>query len=451
MQNLVIGNAGSRARIPKVFAAALQALKLQGEDIRALQSFSDGEWRQLLPMLDHAQLALPLGRQAYPGLPGWVTERLGKNLADTVQHWQRVQEAYGEIAATFDAQGLEHIILKGFTQAPEFVPRPELRRQGDIDVYVPRDQITAAVRALEEIGYSTFQSDDDYRDADHVPTLVRFGTWKWHGNRYDPEFPPAVDVHFCLWNDSVSSIAIPEMEDFWSRRGIRSLGKMTFPALHPVDHVGYFAMHVLRGVILQDVIGGGCPAHHARELATFLHRRAGDNDFWREWAAIHSPRLRGMQAISFFLAHTWFSCNLPPAAREQIDSISSPIRTWLENWGYTPFESLFSRTREARLLHSLLVETPEARRRILWKALTPGHISSPGSRALHTTHPATPPRGQLWTFLSTYLSYPGYLLGRIWMNGSAILRFLARACMLYLRPRRSGQVSEPYSFSRRAQ
>lgn len=450
MRAQVVGNGRSRARIPRVFAAALQALEVESQDINAVQSLSDGEWRELLPTLDHARLALPLAQLEYRGLPGWVTERLGNILADTAQHWQLVQQAYREIAAIFDAQGLEHLVLKGFTQAPEFVSRPELRRQGDIDVYVPREQIPAAVHALTGIGYSACYAEEDSRDADHVPTLVRFGTWKWHGNRYDPDMPPAVEVHFCLWNDSVSSIAIPEIESFWSRRRIRSLGELTFPALHPVDHVGYVAMHILRDVILQDTIGGGCSAHHVRELAVFLHRRAGDDEFWREWAAMHSPRLRSLEAIAFSFAHAWFSCSLPGAVREQIDSIPSPIRAWIETCGYTPLESLFRRTREARLLHSLLVETPQARRRILWKALTPGRVQSPDTRALRTTHPTRLPRRDLRTYLSTYLSYPGYLISRIWMNGCAILRLLSRASMLYLRPRRSGQFWGSFSFSRRA-
>jgi hypothetical protein len=43
-------------------------------------------------------LALPLAQLEYRGLPGWVTERLRNNLADTAQHWPLVQQAYREIA-----------------------------------------------------------------------------------------------------------------------------------------------------------------------------------------------------------------------------------------------------------------------------------------------------------------------------------------------------------------
>lgn len=184
-----------------------------------------------------------------------------------------MQAANREVAATLDANGVEYLVLKGFTQAPDFVPRPELRWQGDIDFYVPREHVPAAVRALHQIGYASCHPEDCYQHADHVPTLVRFGAWKWNGNVYD----------------SVSSIAIPEIEQFCERRRFRRLGDLTFPALHPVDHMGYFAMHILRGIF-----GAEGPVHHVRELGVFHDRRPSDDAFWREWTVM--PRQRSLLA-----------------------------------------------------------------------------------------------------------------------------------------------------------
>jgi hypothetical protein len=403
----------------------MRALQLQGAETTMLRSLRNEEWRELLPILDRAHLTLPFAQQALSGLPCWVREHLGNNLADTARHSERVRVAYREAAATLDANGVEYLVLKGFTQAPDFAPRPELRWQGDIDFYVPREHIPAAVRSLQEIGYGSCHAEEDYRFTDHVPTLVRFGAWKWNGNVYDPEVPPAVEVHFCLWNDSVSSITIPEIEEFWGRRRFRRVGDLTFPALHPVDHVGYFALHILR-----CVFGAESPVHHVRELATFLDRRAFDDDFWKEWTMMHSPRLRSMQAIAFSLAVAWFSCNQHGAVKAEIDSLYPPLRSWIETCGCAPLEILFRRTRDGRLLQSLLVETPEARRRILAMALGPGRIAGPAKSARVKTHPTTTPgRSNL---IYSYLAYPAYLLSRVWMNGSAILRFLAHASLLHL-------------------
>jgi Uncharacterised nucleotidyltransferase len=431
MRTQAIGNGSLRARIPAPFAAVMRALQLQGADATMLRSLSNEEWREVLPMMDRAHLTLPLAQQALSGLPCWVAEHLEKNLADTARHWERVRAAYREAAATLDAHGVEYLVLKGFTQAPDFTPRPELRWQGDIDFYVPRDHIPAAVRALQEIGYASCYAEDDYRDADHVPTLVRFGTWKWNGNVYDPEVPPAVEVHFCLWNDSVSSIAIREIEEFWERRRFRRLGDLTFPALHPVDHVGYFALHILRSVFSAE-----SPVHHVRELATFLDRRAGDSDFWKEWSTLHSPRLRSMQAIACSLARAWFSCYIPGVLKTEIDSLPPQVRAWIETFGCVPLETLIRRGRDGRLLQFLLAETSEARRKILCKALAPGRIAGPAKVVSFATHPTTPARtNPIFTYFATY---PAYLLSRIWMNGCAVLRLLAHAFLLFTPHARPG-------------
>jgi len=425
MRTQAIGNGTPRARIPAPFAAVMRALKLNGADTAMLRSLRDEEWRELLPLMDRAHLTLPFAQRHISGLPGWVSEQLGNYLADTATHWGHVGAAYREAAAALDANGLEFLVLKGFTQAPDFAPRPELRWQGDIDFYVPREHISAAVNALQKIGYASCYTEENYRHSDHAPTLLRFGTWKWNGNMYDPEVPPAIEVHFCLWNDSVSLIAIPEIEEFWARRSFRRLGDLSFPALHPVDHVGYFALHILRGVFSGD------PAvHHVRELATFLDMRAFDDAFWNEWTAMHSPRLRSMQAIAFSLAVSWFSCNRHSTVKAAIDSLHPPLRSWINTCGSVPLEILFRRARDGRLIQSMLAETPEARRKIITMALAPGRIRGPAKSASIQTHPTLTP-AKLNPIYS-YLAYPAYLLKKIWMHGSVVLRFLTRATLLYL-------------------
>ena len=426
MRAQVIGNGRLKGRIPAEFAAALQALQLQGEDARALQSMSDIQWRELLPMLDRSRMTLPLAQRGYSGLPCWVQERLRSNLADTAQHWRRVlQAAYCEAAAALDAVAVEHLVLKGFTQAPEFVARPEFRRQYDLDLYIQRWQIPTAVRALQEIGYFRLRKEEDCPGSDHVAPLARFGEWKWNGSFYDPHVPPVIEIHYCLWNDALNAIAVPEIEEFWNRRKRRRIEDLAFPSLDPIDHVGYLALHILR-----EVFKGEPPLHLVREMATFVHWRADDSPFWGEWRRNHSARMRSMEAIAFWLASAWFSCRLPEAVKEEIDALSPLVRSWLERWGSVPFECLFRRTREGRLLQFVLADSHEARRTIVRMALLPGNISSPAEVASFGTHPTSREEPRL---ILRYLSYPGYLLSRTWMNGCAILRLLAHACLLYAR------------------
>lgn len=424
MRAHVIAKKTVRALIPASFAAAMQALQLQDADTTLLGRLHDDDWRQLLPMLDRARLTLPLAQLPHSGFPCWVHERLISNLADTALNWERVKTAYREAAATLDAESVDYLVLKGFTQAPDFVPRPELRRQSDIDFYVPPDQISSAVGCLQEIGYAPCHGEEDYRYADHVPTLLRFGTWNWRGNWYDPDTPPAIEVHFCLWNDAISSISIPEIDEFWKRRKVRACDELIFPALHHVDHLGYFSLHILRDIFSED-----SRANQVRELGTFLDRRASDDAFWKDWSAMHPPRSRSMQAIAFSLAVEWFSCDVSDTVKAEIDSLPPKVRTWIKRCGFTPLEAQFRRSRDGRLLQFLLAESSEARKGILWKALVPLRIPGPGkvaSRGIHTSLPTTS------KLISSYLAYPAYMLSRARMNGSAVVRLLVNWCILYV-------------------
>ena len=399
------------------------ALQLQNADASLLSSFNDDQWRELLPMMDRARLTLAFAQQLHSGIPCWVQERLSSNLAHTAQNWERVRSAYREAAATLDAKGVDYLVLKGFTQTPDFVPEGELRWQSDIDFYVPPDQIASAVAALREIGYVPYSPGEPNQYADHVPTMLRFGTWQWRCDWYDPETPPAIEVHFCFWNEPVSSIAIPEFDEFWKRRRVRASHELIFPALQHLDHLAYFAMHILRDIFNEDI-----RPNRLRELGTFLDGHASGDAFWKEWTTAYSPRLRSMQAVAFALAGAWFSCNISDTVLSEIDSLPTLVRVWIERCGCTPLEAQFRRSRNGRLLQRLFAETPEARRKILWRALVPDRIPGPAkvaSRETHASLPALPKR------ISRFLDYPLYIVSRAWMNGGAVARFLAHACLMY--------------------
>src|SRR5947207_6559090 len=131
--------------------------------------------------------------------------------------------------------GVSHVVLKGFSQIPDYVSDPRLRMQSDIDIYCPQSHLETAQSTLMKIGYRPVEGSDYH--ADHLLSLSRMDEWKWRGNAYDPEMPPAIELHFCLWNARISLIDMPEVELFWERRVMRRLGKMEFRALHPVDQL----------------------------------------------------------------------------------------------------------------------------------------------------------------------------------------------------------------------
>jgi hypothetical protein len=355
-------------------------------------------------------------------LPGWVTQRLQRNLADSSDHFRLIQATYIEAASALAKAGVPWIVLKGFTQAPDFVASPRFRRQGDIDIYTPREQVASAVQALKGIGYVS-NEQEDYALADHSPTLMRFGEWKRTPNLYDPEVPLCFEVHFCLWNHAVSMISLPEVERFWTRRIQRHMGALVFPALDQVDYFGYFALHVLR-----EIFGAGQVAHRALELATFLDTRSNDADFWAEWRSMHSPELRQAEVIAMALAVDWFGAAMPSAVEEEIDSLPAAIRAWIGGCGTSPLVAVDGRTRDGRLLQMLLARSSGSRWKILRGALLPGVVAGPQRLAQRPEDPTQPqkPRG------NRYWTYTAYLANRTWLNGLAVLRFIAHGLALCL-------------------
>jgi hypothetical protein len=422
MRAQLIGNGLLTARVSGDVAAVIEALQLQGANQDRLHSLDDDRWQEVLRYCDAMRLTLPLALRSSERFPFWVHERLMRNLADTGRRFALVRTTYYEAAEALDAAGVSYVVLKGFAQAPDFVKAPQFRMQGDIDIYVPRENTTLAVRALEAIGYEAAGPVEEFRDADHPPTLIRFGEWRWRGNLFDPEMPLALEVHYCLWNAAVWLIPIPEMEEFWNRRIDRKLSELSFPALSTVDHLGYFSLHVLR-----ELFAGGRVLHHALELATFIHQRADDTAFWTEWQTLHSPRLRKIQLIPIALAAAAFSSRLPDTVREQIARMPAEQQQWIELCGGNLLASTFFRTRDGRLLQFLLSDSPEMRRKILWKALSFGIIATPRKLTRVSGPPGAPRPRQL-----SLWRYPAYLASRSFLQSAAVLRLVANALTLWL-------------------
>ena len=176
MRPYPIGNGTVSPRIPREVVALLDALQLEGSNTDALLAFDDADWRRLLEFCDLAHLALPLSQIEIGGFPDWVVRRLEQNLSDNERRFERVRAAYVQAAGTLARAGGHHLVLKGFTQAPDYVSDPRLRMQSDIDIFCPERHVEAARSALMKIGYRPVEGSDFH--ADHLPALSRPA----HGN-----------------------------------------------------------------------------------------------------------------------------------------------------------------------------------------------------------------------------------------------------------------------------
>ncbi len=367
----IVATGKGAPRIPPEVKALVFALQVNEPDTRPLKELSDEEWLSLLAFCKIANLTLPLAHLSLEGFPHWVVERLTTNLTDNALRFELVKTTYREAAEALGRAGVEHIVIKGFTQAPDYVVDPRLRSQNDIDIFCPPESIDVAYDALTAIGYKQFSENFGYALADHKPTLARNGDWKWRGNSFDPEMPLSMELHFCLWNQRVSQIDIPEVELFWGRRRIREVDGLSFPCLNPVDHLACLTLHIVR-----DLFRGDWIVHYVRELASFLHFHADDETFWRSWVETHSSSLRVFEAIAIYYARAWFGCRLHPLAALEIDRLPPKLRSWLQWFSDSTFENMFEQNKDSLWLHLTFLSSRNQKWKILKRGLIPAHIGS---------------------------------------------------------------------------
>ena len=402
-------------RIPSEVAAVLAALHLSDPDTSLLKALDDREWSRLLEFCNTAHLTLQLAQVATDGFPDWVVDRLRANLADNALRFEQIKAIYREAAKALDDVKVEHIIVKGFTQAPDYVADPRLRRQSDLDFFCPPERIDDARAALEAVGYKSYDVIKEI--ADHTSVLVRLGNWQSRGNPFDPEMPLGIDLHFCLWNERVSLIRIPEVELFWERRTRRVVDGLSFPCLSPVDHLGYLSLHILRNIFLYDWI-----VHHVRELAIFLNSHADDDAFWQSWCEIHSPSLRSFEAIAFYYARAWFGCRLHHQAAQEIANLGVLQQSWLQRFSGSSLDVMFRQNKDSVWLHLSFVSAHRDRWKILRRCLIPPRIAPIGAPSVNMRHK----RLITSTGSNPLRQYIAYLISRSAAHGRASFTTLAK-------------------------
>jgi hypothetical protein len=235
--------------------------------------------------------------------------------------------------------------------------------------------------------------------------MIRNPGWEWRGNAFDPEMPPSIELHFCLWNQSNARFAPKGLEDFWPRRGTRHLEDFSFPALDPIDNFGFSALHALR-----DLLRGDWVLHRIYEMARFLHTNATNKPFWLRWRELHNDSLRSSQAISFRLAKDWFACDLAEEVEAEVRNLSPPVQRWLDLFNRSPLEGMFRTNKDGVWLHLALLESSQDKRNVLRKALVPMRIPTVGAPGQDTTRQGR--RKRFWPS-HRYAKYLFYVTSRV--------------------------------------
>jgi hypothetical protein len=389
-----------------LLAALLPLLQFRSPRPEALQALHESDWPELLEFCDLAHLTLPLWRNCRDAevLPDWVRARMERNGADNARRFDNIKRAYSELAKTLEDVQVEYLVIKGFAQYPGYVEDPRLRMQSDIDIYTPSGSILRAQDALLSLGYQPLRGLEKL-PKDHLPALIRKTGWEWRGNAFDPEMPPSVELHHCLWNEANARFAPKGLEDFWPRRMLRHLEDFSFPALDPVDNFGFSALHALR-----DLLSGDWVLHRIYEMARFLHTNAANKNFWLRWREVHNDSLRSSEAISFRLAKDWFACDLSEEVEAEVRNLPPPVQQWLDLFSRSPLEGMFRSNKVGVWLHIALLESSQDKRAVLSNALVPRRMPSVGAPGQDTTRQGR--RKRFWPS-HRYAKYLFYIASRV--------------------------------------
>jgi hypothetical protein len=347
------------------FLAVLEALRFHNRSAPGLETIPENIWPALLRATDSSHLTLALGVRHQSALPESVRARIDRNLAGNAARYDRVLAAHSQITAALSLYGIEYVVLKGLSQWPYYCDDPRKRSQYDIDIYVPDESMSRAVKAVRDLGYEPV-SDTPDPGADHLPAMIRKTGWTWRGDYYDPEMPLSLELHFRFWNLARLRFDVGDVTEFWRRRIVRQVGGLELPTLDPVDGLTYSALHLIRHLLEGDLRLG-----QVYEIAHFLERSAEDETFWLRWHETGLPSCRVMEGIVFRLAVEWFDCSVHPRAQETIEQLPAPVKRWFSLFALSPAPGIGDPNKNELWLHFCLLNNWKDRWAIAIRRLLP--------------------------------------------------------------------------------
>jgi len=348
--------------VPPPVEAVVRALDLTEPDRDGLHELGARDWETALDFLDRNQMTLVFGAACESELPDDVRARIAADREKNRQRLGNLRAEYESIRSTLAHDSVDHALLKGFSHGAEYLPRPELRPQYDLDLLVPPKKIEQASRAVQALGFESVTPQSG-APVDHLPPLVRKTGWEWRGDYFDPEIPPVVELHHRLWDAETEGFPAPGVETFWERR--------RDGYLDPVDRLAYAALHLLR-----HLLRGSVKLLHVYELAWFVHAEHEER-FWGRRAKLQSAELRQAQNFALALAAAWFQPRLPPPLIGELSALPPRIQTWFEEYRWAPLEAQFHPVKSEIWLHLELLDSRSKRRRAIRRKLLPATLPGP--------------------------------------------------------------------------
>jgi hypothetical protein len=326
--------------------AAAGSLRLREDGAAPLQSVPLEQWGEFLALTDEARITLPIAMRYRDAAPEPVRQWLDECISRNAQRHVQIVEAHARLADAMNSHGAEFIVLKGLSHERFWPENSRCRPQYDIDLYCPRESVSAAREAAASLGYEPVRAEEP--DADHLPVMIRQTGWRWRGDYYDPQQPLALEIHHRFWNPALG-FSVRNAEQFPARRCFERVDGVTLPMLDRVDALDYAAWHAVR-----HLLRGTLKIFHIYELAQYLHRSADDDGFWTAWQRQGAPEDRITECVAFRLAEVWFGCRLHGTVERAVRKLPANVERWFRLFAFSPIAALEHPNKDELILNLCL-------------------------------------------------------------------------------------------------
>jgi hypothetical protein len=297
-----------------------------------LKKLRGANFAKFLRWLDRGGLSLYFLSRVKEGgmekeLPGAMLcvleERLDLNRARTSE----LLEDFGIISEVLTASDVPHLALKGFTLAPEFCSRFELRHQADIDLWIEPDRLPEALSSLatREFVAHTFGPDSAVTLAGPGDRRVSMNESVYRKGRVR-----RVELHVTLL-EGLSPVTAEYPAGQWERTRTRRLGDFGYRCLSRADMFVFQVFHAFKHVMNYWV-----RPSWLYEISHFLAVNESDDSLWEEvWGSIgEDPLFRDALGLVIDLTRRAFGCRIPPMLQQLcVEHLPARVALWNEHFG----------------------------------------------------------------------------------------------------------------------
>jgi len=329
-----------------------------------LYEVSKREWRSLSHWLDVSGLALYFldhmcRSQLTHILPEHVLARLQQNMLDNTERTRGMILESVAIQEEFQAAAVPYAVLKGFSLAPESVPRLELRHQFDLDFLIAEKAIAAARAVLERQGYRLYAVSGkswEFKKEEKIGISME--------DFYKDTSGRTVELHLQARGEEAGSVL--------SRAKERVFYGIDMPVLSPVDLFLGQGMHAYK-----HICGEFSRAAHLLEFYRHVMTRWHDDIFWSELRSRAEGNLKvslGLGVLTLLITSVMGEFAPVKLTEWTVDTLPPAIRLWVRLHGLRTVFGDVPGSKLYLLLVRELEPSGQAMGRSLWESLLPRRL-----------------------------------------------------------------------------